>query len=326
MHSKILVTGGAGFIGSHLVDSLLQDHHHVTVIDNFDPFYDKAIKDKNIASHMKSGHYSLIEADIRRREAVESAFARCQPDIVIHLAAKAGVRPSVKDPLTYADVNVTGTMHILDAAVKHQVRKIIFASSSSVYGLNEKVPFSEDDPILQPASPYGATKVAGEALCNSYSNCYDLPIVALRFFTVYGPRQRPDLAIHKFVRKILRGEPISLYGDGRTSRDYTYIDDIVTGIRKAMAYDGSGYDVFNLGNDQPTQLIDLVHAIEDVLGQKADMDWLPMQTGDVPRTWADLTKSEEALGYRPQVKLPDGLEKFKAWIEGTLKEEKGLFV
>lgn len=326
MDSKLLVTGGAGFIGSHLVDSLLQDRYKVVAIDNFDPFYDRSVKKANMKSHMASHDYTFAEVDIRRRDEVDRVFARYQPELVVHLAAKAGVRPSVEDPLAYADVNVTGTMNILDAAVKYGVKKVIFASSSSVYGLNDKVPFSEADPILQPASPYGATKVAGEALCNSYSNCYDLPIVALRFFTVYGPRQRPDLAIHKFMRQILNGERITLYGDGTTSRDYTYIDDIVSGIRRAMAYDGKGYDVFNLGNDQPTELLDLVHTIEDVLGQKARIDWLPMQTGDVPRTWADLTKSEDVLGYRPQTSLPDGLAKFKAWMGESLKVEKRLSV
>lgn len=318
MSQIILVTGGAGFIGSHLIDSLLGDKLDVVVMDNFDPFYDKAIKKKNINSHVQSDHYSLVETDIRNREEVTIVFERFQPDIVVHLAAKAGVRPSVENPKYYSDVNITGTVNILDAAVKYGVKKMVFASSSSVYGLNDKVPFSEEDPILQPASPYGATKVAGEALCNSYSNCYNLPIVALRLFTVYGPRQRPDLAIHKFVRKILRGEPISLYGDGSTSRDYTYIDDIVEGIRRAMDYGENGYEVFNLGNDQPTKLIDLVYSIEEVLEKKAQINWLPMQTGDVPKTWASLEKVDRKLGYRPKTKLPDGLKKFKDWIHNQL--------
>ena len=322
MCSNVLVTGGAGFIGSHLVDSLLRDGMNVAVIDNFDPFYDKKVKQKNVQSHANSDHYSLVEADIRNQDEVNSVFEKFRPNIVVHLAAKAGVRPSVQNPLEYADVNVTGTAHILDAAVKYKVNKVIFASSSSVYGLNEKVPFSEEDPVLQPASPYGATKVAGEALCNSYSNCYGLPIVALRFFTVYGPRQRPDLAIHKFVKKILHGEPIPLYGDGSTSRDYTFVSDIVDGIRKAMDYEADDFNVFNLGNDRPTRLIDLVHTIEDVLGKKAQIEWLPVQTGDVPKTWADLTKAEKVLGYRPTTHLPDGIAMFKNWMEESLYEKE----
>lgn len=322
MKQSVLVTGGAGFIGSHLIDSLLRDGNQVLAIDNFDPFYDKRIKERNMSRHAHSDDYSFVEADIRNRGEVDRIFEQYQPDIVVHLAAKAGVRPSVADPQLYADVNITGTVNILDAAVKYHSQRVVFASSSSVYGLNEKVPFSEDDPILQPASPYGATKVAGEALCNSYSNCYGLPIVALRFFTVYGPRQRPDLAIHKFVKKILQDEPISLYGDGTTSRDYTYIDDIVIGVRKAMEYEVNGYDVFNLGNDQPTKLIDLVHTIEEVLGQKAKIDWLPVQTGDVPQTWADLRKAERLLGYRPTTHLSDGIAKFKVWMEESLYEKE----
>lgn len=311
---RVLVTGGAGFIGSHLVDSLLADHYEVLVIDNFDPFYERYIKEQNILSHTKNAHYRLIEADIRDRESVFRIFSEWQPEIVVHLAAKAGVRPSVQDPQMYAEVNINGTMHVLDAAVKVGVKKFIFGSSSSVYGLNEKVPFSEEDPLLKPASPYGATKLAGEAICNSYSNCYGLPIVALRFFTVYGPRQRPDLAIHKFTRKILNGEAIPLYGDGTSSRDYTYVSDIVSGIRKAMDYPLTGYEVFNLGNDQPITLLQLVHAIEEVTGRKAQIEWLPPQVGDVPRTWADLKKARAILQYEPQITLQDGLNHFIQWM------------
>lgn len=317
MGKKVLITGGAGFIGSHLVDSLLADKFELLVIDNFDPYYARSIKEKNIAGHRKTGGYTLIETDIRNNKAVMDIFQTWKPEVVIHLAAKAGVRPSVINPQQYVDVNVTGTINVLEASVQQGVEKFIFGSSSSVYGLNEKVPFSEEDPTLQPASPYGATKIAGEALCKSYSNCYALPVVALRFFTVFGPRQRPDLAIHKFARKILNNEPISLYGDGSTSRDYTYVSDIISGIRAAMDYQLNGYEVFNLGNDQPTKLIDLVYTLEDVLGKKAEIQWLPVQTGDVPRTWADVRKAGRLLGYRPGMGLFSGLQHFVEWLRNT---------
>lgn len=236
--------------------------------------------------------------------------------MVVHLAAKAGVRPSVTNPQEYVDVNINGTQSVLDACVQAGLPKVVFGSSSSVYGLNDQVPFSEDHPTLRPASPYGATKAAGEALCHSYSNCYGLNIVSLRFFTVYGPRQCPDLAIHKFARKILDGEPIALFGDGTTSRDYTYVDDIVAGIKAAVAYPVQGYEVFNLGNDQPVQLLTLVEKLEKVLGKKAVIDWQPMQTGDVPKTWANIDKSRSKLGYVPQVSLEEGLQRFVDWLYG----------
>lgn len=310
---RVLVTGGAGFIGSHLVDSLLNDGIKVLVIDNFDSFYPREVKERNISEHLKSANYTLIEADILNREKIMGIFLDRQPETVVHLAAKAGVRPSLIDPRGYVEVNINGTINLLDASVKHGVKKFIFASSSSVYGLNEKVPFSEGDPLLKPASPYGATKLAGEALCNSYSNCFGLPIVALRFFTVYGPRQRPDLAIHKFVNLMLNDEPIPLFGDGSTSRDYTYYSDIVEGIRKAMNFLGQKYEVFNLGNDQPVKLIELVQTIEGAIGKKAKINWLPAQTGDVPRTWASLEKAEQLMGYKPGVNLVDGINNFKSW-------------
>jgi len=312
---KVLVTGGAGFIGSHLVDSLLEDNYQVLVIDNFDPFYSRRIKEENIVQHRQAGHYSLVEADIRDRAKVMEIIRDWRPEKVIHLAAKAGVRPSVEEPFNYVDVNITGTTNLLDASVKYGVGRFVFASSSSVYGLNKKVPFAETDPVLQPASPYGATKLAGEALCNSYSNCSRLPVVALRFFTVYGPRQRPDLAIHKFARKILKGEPVPFFGDGNTSRDYTYISDIISGIRAAMSYQGSGYEVFNLGNDQPVKLIDLVCALEEVLGKKAVLERRPLQAGDVPQTWASIEKAKKHLGYLPKTKLKEGLGYFTAWLQ-----------
>lgn len=318
MRQRILVTGGAGFIGSHLVDSLLRDDNYdVLVIDNFDDYYDRKVKENNIRGHLRSDRYELVEADIRDRAAMDRIFAEWKPGAVVHLAAKAGVRPSLEIPSTYVDVNLAGTVNLLDASVKYGVSKFVFGSSSSVYGLNETVPFSEADPTLLIASPYGATKASGEALCRSYSHCFGLPIVALRFFTVFGPRQRPDLAIHLFARKIAKGEPISLFGDGTTSRDYTYVADIVAGIRSSMELDNPGYEVFNLGNDSPTSLIDLVSLLERALGKEAVIHWKPMQIGDVPRTWANFEKARRLLGYTPSTSLEDGIGHFVKWLESS---------
>lgn len=313
--TKVLVTGGAGFIGSHLVDHLLADGFDVMVVDNFDPFYDREAKERNIREHKRSSRYQIVEADICDRDAMELVFRDYRPEIVVHLGAKAGVRPSVANPLAYVETNVVGTTHLLDLSVAWGIKKFIFGSSSSVYGVNEKVPFSETDPVIRPASPYAATKVTGEALCQSYHNCYGLPIVALRFFTVYGPRQRPDLAIQTFTRKMRNGEPIQLFGDGTTSRDYTYVDDIVFGIRKAMEYEARRFEVFNLGNDRPTSLMNLVQLLEDLLERKAEIEWLPMQAGDVPVTWADLEKSRSLLGYEPAMPLREGLKRYLDWYQ-----------
>lgn len=319
MGKRVLVTGGAGFIGSHLVDALLNDGFEILVLDNFDLFYPRSIKENNLANSRKNKNFTLVEADIRNRQEVFQIFEQWKPELVVHLAAKAGVRPSVQNPLTYFEVNVTGTVNVLDAAIHCGVKKVIFASSSSVYGLNKKVPFAEDDPILFPASPYGATKISGEAICSSYSNCFQLPIVALRFFTVYGPRQRPDLAIHKFARMILRGEPIPVFGDGFTKRDYTYVKDIIAGIRAAMEYTPSGYEVFNLGNDHPVRLIELVHLLEDALGQKARIRHLPPQVGDVPQTWADINRAR-TLGYAPSTGIKEGIKQFIEWVNVHVSE------
>ena len=324
MATRVLVTGGAGFIGSHVVDSLLGDsgkRYKVLVVDNFDPFYDRAVKEKNIAGHRKSDRWAFVEADVRDAARLDRIFAEWRPELVVHLAAKAGVRPSVRNPREYVDVNVVGTMNVLDASVRYGVRKFVFASSSSVYGLNEKVPFSEEDTILRPASPYGATKIAGEALCRSYSRCYGLPAVVLRFFTVYGPRQRPDLAIHKFARCMLKGEPIPVYGDGSTSRDYTYIDDIIAGVRAAMDYEPDGCEVFNLGGDRPVRLIDMIRMLERILGRKAVIDRQPPQVGDVPATWADLGRARRFLGYEPKTPLEEGLRRFVEWLFKAIEAE-----
>lgn len=310
---KVLVTGGAGFIGSKLVTSLLEDDYAVLVVDNLDPFYDPAIKKRNIHEHKSYSRYQFFETDICDTRAMKDIFSTYQPDIVIHLAAKAGVRPSVENPSAYVQTNVVGTTTLLDLSVSYGVKKFIFGSSSSVYGINDKVPFAETDPILSPASPYAATKITGEALCQSYQNCYGLPTIALRFFTVYGPGQRPDLAIQTFTRKMMQDMPIQLFGDGTTSRDYTYIDDIVRGIRRAMDYQSERFEVFNLGNDRPTSLLELVQQLEATLGKKAEVEWLPMQTGDVPATRADLQKSRELLGYQPATSLEIGLKEYVDW-------------
>lgn len=314
-----LVTGAAGFIGSHLVDKLLAEGWYVTGVDNFDPFYDPRVKRRNIAAHRDNPRFRLIEADLRDSAALERA--RDDYDVIVHLAAKAGVRPSVAAPLEYQQVNVTGTQNLLELARKWGVKQFVFASSSSVYGVNPRVPWREDDPVLLPISPYAATKVAGELLGHVYSHLYGMRFVALRLFTVYGPRQRPDLAIHKFARLMLRGQPIPILGDGSTRRDYTYIDDIIHGIRAAMDYDATPYEVINLGNNRPVTLADLVHALEEALGVKAQLRWLPPEPGDVPQTYADIQKATQLLGYRPTVDLPTGLRIFANWLQSELRNQ-----
>ena len=314
--TRVLVTGGAGFIGSHLVDSLLADGHSVTALDNFDPFYDRATKDRNIEAHRRHANWRLVEADIRgvpdlRRRLTEDF------DIIVHLAAKAGVRPSIADPLGYQDVNVAGTQALLEFARERRVPQFVFASSSSVYGVNPRVPWREDDHVLQPISPYASTKVSGELLGHVYSHLFGIRFVALRFFTVYGPRQRPDLAIHKFARLIEAGTPIPVYGDGSTRRDYTYVDDVIAGLRRAMAYDGSLFEVVNLGNNQTITLVEMIAGLEKALGRAATIDRQPEQPGDVPQTWADLAKAEALLGYHPQTSYADGVRRFVDWMRGV---------
>jgi UDP-glucuronate 4-epimerase len=315
VNRKILVTGGAGFIGSHLVDSLLAEKgNDITVLDNFNDFYSPSIKRANIARHVSNPAFRLVEGDIRDSVAVEGVFASGKFDTVVHLAALAGVRPSLENPRSYYEVNVEGTLNILEAVRSAGVPRFIFGSSSSVYGINEKVPFSEDDTINNTISPYAATKSAGEALCRTFSHLYGIRTVCLRFFTVYGPRQRPDLAIHKFSRKIFSGEPIPVFGDGSTRRDYTYIDDIIQGVRAAMDYSDSMYEIFNLGESQTVQLSELIQEIENALNMKAAIDRQPEQPGDVPITFADISKAHTLLGYRPSVKIKDGIPKFVEWF------------
>ncbi|MEK6410674.1 MAG: GDP-mannose 4,6-dehydratase [Acidobacteriota bacterium] len=314
--NKILVTGGAGFIGSHLVDHLLRTGGaRVTVVDNFNDFYDPAVKRANVGAHLGRDDFEVIEADIADSRAMSELFARAGFDCVVHLAARAGVRPSLEDPLAYEEANVRGTFTLLEAARHNRVARFIYGSSSSVYGVNSKMPFSEDDPLANPISPYAATKIAGEAACRVYSHLYGLRVVCLRLFTVYGARQRPDLAIHKFARLMLQRKPIPIFGDGTTSRDYTYIDDIVSGVTAAMNYDRSQFDVFNLGESQTVELRRLVELLEQALGKRAIIDRQPAQPGDVPVTYADIDKARRLLGYDPKTKIEDGIAAFARWFD-----------
>ena len=314
---NILVTGGAGFIGSHLVEQLLaEDAWRVTVIDDFNDFYDPALKRANVAPHLTRDDYKLVEADIRDRTALERIFEAGRFDCVVHLAARAGVRPSLAQPFLYAETNITGTLNLLEAARRVRVPQFIFGSSSSVYGINAKVPFSEDDPIRQTISPYAATKAAGEMLCHTYAHLHDLRVVALRFFTVYGARQRPDLAIHKFARLISEGKPIPVFGDGTTRRDYTYIEDIIAGVRAAIDYTATNYEAINLGESRTVELRELITLLERELGREALIDRQPMQPGDVPQTFADISKARRLLGYNPQTQIEEGIRRFVSWFKG----------
>jgi UDP-glucuronate 4-epimerase len=313
---NILVTGGAGFIGSHLVDRLLSEGDwRVMVVDDFNDFYAPEIKRENVRSHSQSPLYRLHEADIRDRLRLEEIFKEEEKfDCIVHLAARAGVRPSLAEPLLYTETNINGTLNLLELARAYGVKQFVFGSSSSVYGINAKVPFSEDDPIRQPISPYAATKAAGELVCHTYSHLYGIRCVCLRFFTVYGARQRPDLAIHKFAKLIDSGKPIPVFGDGTTRRDYTYIDDIIAGVRAAIDYEGSDYEVFNLGESQTVELNELIALLEKELDRHAVIDRQPVQPGDVPQTFSDVTKARRELGYDPQTKIEDGIKRFVQWF------------
>jgi UDP-glucuronate 4-epimerase len=308
---RILVTGGAGFIGSHLVERLLADGHEVAILDDFNDFYDPEIKRANIAAFKQD--IAIHQIDLRDSAAVRTLFHREKFAAIAHLAARAGVRPSIAAPQLYYDTNVTGTLHLLDGARLAGLERFVFASSSSVYGVSKTVPFSEDQHLTQTISPYAATKIAGEFLCSTYSHLYKMRIVALRFFTVYGARQRPDLAIHQFTRRIYAEQPIDQFGDGTTRRDYTYIDDIIDGVMAALRYDGALFDIFNLGESDTIQLKDLIAAIEAALGKKARINQLPEQPGDVPLTCADISKARRLLGYNPTTPLRVGLPKFVDW-------------
>jgi UDP-glucuronate 4-epimerase len=320
---NILITGGAGFIGSHLVDRLLDEGDwQITIVDDFNDFYDPAIKRATVKRHENNPNYRAFEADIRDQAALQKIFVGNSFTCIVHLAARAGVRPSLDQPLLYTQTNINGTMNLLELARAKGIQQFVFGSSSSVYGINAKVPFSEDDPIRQPISPYAATKAAAELLCHTYSHLYGMRSVCLRFFTVYGPRQRPDLAIHKFARLITEGKPIPVFGDGSTRRDYTFIDDIIAGVRAAIDYDQTGYEVINLGESRTVELRELIALLEKELGKTSQIDRQPLQPGDVPQTFADIAKARRLLGYNPQTQIEAGVHKFVEWFRDNSDSEQ----
>ena len=309
---RILVTGGAGFIGSHLAERLLERGAHLTVLDSFNDFYSPAIKEENVACVNRKGDFSLWRADILDYEVLERLFTERRPEAIVHLAAYAGVRPSLENPRLYSAVNVTGTVHLLELARLHEVKNFIFGSSSSVYGVNSKVPFHEEDPLNQLISPYAATKRAAELLCRTYHHNYGLPVTSLRFFTVYGPRQRPDMVIHKFTRMISRGEEIPVYHLGDSQRDYTYVDDIVQGIL-AVVDKPFECETLNLGSSRVVPIMELIQLIEQALGKSAKIRIMPAQMGDVPITYADISRAAERVDYHPVTPIEAGIRKFVDW-------------
>jgi len=312
---KLLVTGGAGFIGSHFAERCLNSGHEVVVLDDFNDFYSPAIKRENVRPF--ANHIQIQEADLRDGARVTNIVENTRPDAIVHFAARAGVRPSIQDPELYLDTNIKGTFNLLDAARRANVSRFIFASSSSVYGVLKTVPFREDMCLNQTISPYAASKLAGEHLCSNYSHLYGMRCVILRFFTVYGPRQRPDLAIHSFTRAILEGRAIRQFGDGSTRRDYTYIDDILQGLVAALAYQGPLFDIFNLGESETTSLSELIATIQKALQRKAHIEIHPEQAGDVPLTYADISKARALLGYDPHTKISEGIPRFVEWFRQT---------
>lgn len=309
---RYLITGGSGFIGSHLVDRLLAEGAHVSVVDNFDPFYPRYLKLANLAFATTHPNFRLIEADICDESELQMASGPY--DCIVHLAGRGGVRPSILNPAQYQRINVLGTQNVLEFARKHDVPQFVFASSSSVYGSNPSVPWREDECVLRPISPYAATKASGEMLGYVYAHLYGMRFVALRFFTVYGPRQRPDLAIRKFAEMILADQAIPIFGAGSSLRDYTFVGDIVIGIRAAMEYRASNYEVINLGNNQPVSLLNMVDALESSLGRKAILQFFPEQPGDLVSTWGCLQKASRLLGYAPQTSFAQGIEQFVDWL------------
>lgn len=312
---KLLVTGGAGFIGSHFVESCVDLGNEVIVLDDFNDFYAPSIKRANLLR--VADQVQIFEADLRNRPLISSIVSRTRPDVIVHLAARAGVRPSIQDPELYLDTNIKGTFHLLDAARNTGVSRFIFASSSSVYGTIKTAPFREDMCINQTISPYAASKLAAEQLCSNYSHLYGMRCVCLRFFTVYGPRQRPDLAIHAFTRAILEGRTIRQFGDGSTRRDYTYISDILQGLLASLTYEGPLCDVFNLGENETTSLSKLLDVLQTTLQREARIEVLPEQPGDVPLTFADITKARTLLGYAPTTKISEGIPRFVEWFLQT---------
>lgn len=315
--NHVLVTGGAGFIGSNLIRKLFQQFPgiKITCIDNFDDFYPADIKQINIRDFKPNPDFKFLFLDIASATVEELADAITEPaDVIIHIAAKAGVRPSIENPLAYQHTNVIGLQHLLDFAIEKNIRQFVFASSSSVYGINNHFPWKEDEQLL-PISPYAMTKLSGEMLGHVYSKLFGIRFVALRFFTVYGPSQRPDLAIHKFTKALLKNEPITMYGDGSTSRDYTYVDDTVQGIIAAMQYKQTEFEIINIGNNYSISLKELIQNLEKVTGKKAIIEQMPEQPGDVPKTFADISKAKRLLGYEPKTSLADGLQKFYSWFK-----------
>jgi UDP-glucuronate 4-epimerase len=313
----VLVTGGAGFIGGHLCRHLIREGHRVTAIDNFDPFYPKAIKKEGI-SDLSRRHFTLIEADICDTDSLLQTLHAAEVDAIVHLAARAGVRPSIEAPMAYERTNIAGTQSMLTVAEQLGIDTFIYGSSSSVYGNTDDVPFQEDQDVGKPISPYAATKRAGELLCHTYYHLYDLTVYSLRFFTVYGPRQRPDLAIHKFARQLLNGQPITMYGDGSSRRDYTYVEDIVDGIvgslDRARRVESKEYEIMNLGGSETTSLKDLIYGIATSLDIEPTIKQLPMQPGDVKQTYADISKAQKLIGYSPDTSIENGLQKFADWV------------
>lgn len=319
---NIVVTGGAGFIGSHLCEKLISLGLKIICIDNFDDFYSPGIKEDNILKIINNNNFKLYRSDITSPTQMEKIFSENSIDTVIHLAARAGVRPSIQNPILYERVNVLGTMNLLECCKRYNISKFIFASSSSVYGGNKKIPFSEKDNVDHPVSPYAATKKAGELICHTYHNLYKISIFCFRLFTVYGPRQRPEMAIHKFTRQILKGEDIEIYGDGSSSRDYTYIDDVISGILSSLEQIG-GFEIINLGNSNTVKLIDLIRLIEITTGEKGNLKFTKSQPGDVFITCADIRKARKMLKYLPKTNIKEGLVKFVNWYKEKKKE--GLF-
>jgi UDP-glucuronate 4-epimerase len=320
---RILLTGGAGFIGSHVAEALIRSGMKLSIVDSLDDFYTLSRKRRNLQEIGNTGTYEFFEADVRDIDALRKVAEQVQPEMVIHLAARAGVRPSIEQPALYESVNVAGTVNILEIAREFKVQRLIFGSSSSVYGITNTVPFSEDDLKIRPISPYAATKLAAELMCYTYAHLYSLTTLCLRFFTVYGPRQRPDLAIHKFTALIEAGKPIPVYGDGSMGRDYTYVDDIVSGVIASLEYTPLSkvpFEVFNLGNSNPVRLRELIVQLEAATGKKAKQQSLPDQPGDVPITWANIDKAKRLLGYSPKTPLEVGLRNFVAWYRSSLVE------
>jgi len=310
--SCILVTGGAGFIGSHLCEYLIGSGHKVVCVDNFNSFYDPGIKEQNLSAIKNNEAFNLERADIRDKAGMAEIFKENNPDLVIHLAAMPGVRPSIKDPFLYYDVNVNGTLTVLETMRLSGVRRMIFASSSSVYGNNSKIPFSESDPVDSPISPYASSKRACELLCSTWHSLYQFEIFCLRFFTVYGPRQRPDLAIHSFTNKILDNSPLQIYGDGSSFRDYTYIEDVLQGINNAINR-LKGFNIYNIGESRKVLLSEVIETIENALGKKAVKEYLPFQAGDVNATFADISKARQELNYNPSFDFREGIAEFVRW-------------